>query len=309
MKILGISGGTKNGANDCMCKEALLAARAQGAEVEFIRLFDLDIKHCTGCKACVMGIFSGRGNKCVLKDDFAWLQEKMMEADGVLFSIPIFEKCAAGIFHTIMDRFGPRMGKGNLIIGNKIAEDQGKESPIDPRCLKEKVVSYMAIGGSDWATQVQNDFALHALTPMWKMIDNEVFMWSLGILADEEKVARARQIGENLAKAAANIEGATWQGDDGISPHCHSRNFFLSERTTAICGQCGIVGSLVLEDDGLHFSFPEEQLSHAHDTLSGHFIHGDDIGKNEGESRAKMMTPEYKAKVAYYKEEIVAVKP
>ena len=27
MKILGISGGTKNGANDCMCKEALLAAK------------------------------------------------------------------------------------------------------------------------------------------------------------------------------------------------------------------------------------------------------------------------------------------
>lgn len=34
MKILGISGGTKNGANDCMCKEALLAAKEQGAENE-----------------------------------------------------------------------------------------------------------------------------------------------------------------------------------------------------------------------------------------------------------------------------------
>lgn len=29
MKILGISGGNKNGANDCMCKEALLAAKEQ----------------------------------------------------------------------------------------------------------------------------------------------------------------------------------------------------------------------------------------------------------------------------------------
>ena len=38
MKILGISGGTKNGANDCMCKEALLAAKEQGAEIEFVRL-------------------------------------------------------------------------------------------------------------------------------------------------------------------------------------------------------------------------------------------------------------------------------
>ncbi len=73
MKILGISGGSKNGANDCMCKEALLAAKEQGAEIEFVRLMDLDIKHCTGCKACVMSLFSGRGNMCVLKDDFQWL--------------------------------------------------------------------------------------------------------------------------------------------------------------------------------------------------------------------------------------------
>ena len=68
MKILGISGGNKNGANDCMCKEALLAAKEQGAEIEFVRLMDLDIKHCTGCKACVMSLFSGRGNMCVLKE-------------------------------------------------------------------------------------------------------------------------------------------------------------------------------------------------------------------------------------------------
>lgn len=44
MKILGISGGNKNGANDCMCKEALLTAKEQGAEIEFVRLMDLDIK-------------------------------------------------------------------------------------------------------------------------------------------------------------------------------------------------------------------------------------------------------------------------
>jgi len=308
MKILGISGGSKNGANDCMCKEALIAAREEGAEVEFIHLFDLDIRHCTGCKACVMGIFSGKGNKCVLKDDFAWLQEKMMDADGVIFSIPIFEKCAAGIFHTIMDRFGPRMGHGNLVIGNKIAEENGG-TPIDPRCLKDKVVSYMAIGGSDWATEVQNDFYLHALTPMWKVIDNEVFMWFLGILADETKVARAHEIGVNIARAATDIEHATWQGEEGVCPHCHSKNFYLSDRQAAVCGQCGIVGKLVCKEDGLHFEFDKEQIAHAHDTLSGHFIHGDDIAKNEGESRAKMQTPEYKAKVKYYKEEIPAVRP
>ena len=49
MKILGISGGTKNGNNDAMCKEALMGAKEAGAEVEFINLNELHIEHCTGC--------------------------------------------------------------------------------------------------------------------------------------------------------------------------------------------------------------------------------------------------------------------
>ena len=54
MKVLGLSAGTLNGANDSLCKEALMAAKDAGAEIEFINITKLDIKQCTGCKACVM---------------------------------------------------------------------------------------------------------------------------------------------------------------------------------------------------------------------------------------------------------------
>lgn len=307
MKILGISGGTRNGANDCMCKEALLAAKAEGAEIEFIRLTDLNIQHCTGCKACVMALFSGRGNMCVLKDDFDWLLDKMMDADGILFSIPIFEKCAMGLFHTIMDRFGPRMGRAHNIIATKIAAEGGKA--IDPRYLKDRVVSYMAIGGSDWTTQVQCDFALHGMIDMWKVIDNEAFQWSLGIMADKKKVARAHEIGVNLAKAAADIEHAQYQGNQGVCPHCHSRNFFINGDGSVVCGICGIVGKLHETADGYDFTFEESQLEHAHDTLSGQFIHADDIQKNEASAGAIARSDEYKAMVKRYSEAVVAVKP
>ena len=53
-----------------MCKEALMGAKDQGAEIEFINMQHLHIEHCTGCIACVKALFSGRGNLCVLKDDF-----------------------------------------------------------------------------------------------------------------------------------------------------------------------------------------------------------------------------------------------
>ena len=121
MKVLGISAGTINGSNDAMCKEALMAAKEAGAEVEFINLHKLNIKHCTGCKACVIGLFSGRGNACVIKDDFQWLVDKMYDADGIIWAVPIFESCAPGIFHTVMDRFGPRLDRGNVMIAMKIA--------------------------------------------------------------------------------------------------------------------------------------------------------------------------------------------
>ena len=88
-------------------KKRYIAAKEQGAEIEFVRLMDLEIKHCTGCKACVMSLFSGRGNMCVLKDDFQWLLDKMLDADGIIFSIPIFENVQqvfSTLLWTVLDR-------------------------------------------------------------------------------------------------------------------------------------------------------------------------------------------------------------
>ena len=65
MKIVGVSLGTRGGSNDAMCKEALNAARKEGAEVSFIHLLDWDIKDCTGCVACSRGLVMGKGNICL----------------------------------------------------------------------------------------------------------------------------------------------------------------------------------------------------------------------------------------------------
>jgi len=309
MKILGVSSGSKNGNNDSMCKEALMGAKEMGAEVEFIHLLSLDLKYCTGCISCVMSLFTGKGNRCALKDDFDWLLDKMLDADGIVFATPIFVKGTPGIFHTLIDRFGPRMDRGNNLIATRISEEKGGKIP-DPRILKDKVVSYMGIGGSDWTTRIQCDHGLHALPPMWKIIDNEVFPWSKGIVMEDEKVARAHQIGVNLAKAAKNTASATYLGEPGVCPHCHSRNFYLNDNSSeAICCLCGIIGEIKVVNGKVVFEFPEEQLKHAHDMLSGKMIHADDIQKNEGSNMALMKTDEFKARIKNYKEFISASMP
>ena len=302
MKVLGISFGTKNGTNDSVCMEALIGAREVGAQVEFIRMSSLDIKHCTGCCACVKTVLTGKGNMCVLKDDFDWLLDKMLDADGIIITDPIFEEGASGLFHTIMDRFGPRMDRGNNIIGAKVAaENGGKE--IDSRILKDKVISYIGVGGSDWGTRVQCEHAMQALTPMWKIIDNAWYPWAKEIIMDDDRLAEVHKIGENLANAAKDVENAEYQGEKGLCPHCHNKLFYLDhESTKAICGLCGMVGDVVIEDGKTSFVFPEEQLGHAHDTVPGKFIHGDDIQRMEGAFAKVRQTEEFKTRKKRYAE-------
>lgn len=306
MKVLGISFGTKNGTNDSVCMEALMGAQEAGAEVEFIRMSTLNIKHCTGCCACVKTLLSGKGNMCVLKDDFEWLLDKMLDADGIIVTDPIFEEGASGLFHTIMDRFGPRMDRGNNMIGTKVAEETGGKAP-DPRVLKEKVISYMGVGGSDWGTRVQCEHAMQALTPMWKVIDNAWFPWAKEIIMDEERLAKVREIGVHLADAAKDMEHASYQGEDGLCPHCHNRLFYLDNQSAkAICGLCGMVGEVEIQDGKTRFVFPEEQLGHAHDTIPGKFIHGDDIQKMEGRFAKIRQTEEFKERKKKYTDFITA---
>ena len=143
MKIVGVSLGTRNGSNDAMCKEALIAAQEAGAEVSFIHLHDWEIQYCTGCVACSRGLVMGKGNICTRKDEFDELRSILLDADGVLVVDPIFEKGASALFHSLMDRFGPRMDRGMNVVATKIAEQDPNAKSVDPRLLKDKVISLL----------------------------------------------------------------------------------------------------------------------------------------------------------------------
>jgi len=127
---------------------------------------------------------------------------------------------------------------------------------------------------------------------------------------EDEKVARAHQIGIDLANAAKDISSAGYKSEPGTCPHCHSRNFYLNDNSTeAVCCLCGIIGEIKVVDGKVVFEFPEEQLEYAHDTLSGKLIHAGDIQKNEGKNMEMMKTDEYKARVKKYKDFISASVP
>lgn len=306
MKILGLSCGTKNGNNDTMCRVALETAREMGAEIEFIHVFDWDIKYCTGCVACSRGLVMGKGMVCTQKDDYAALFDKMAEADGVLIVDPIYESGGSGLFHVLCDRMGPGHDMGMLLMADGKLKEQGKPG-LDPKYLKKKAISFVGIGGSDWACRVETDHAMLAMSPAWTVIDNETFGWSKDIIMQDDKIERMKEIGRNLVNAAKDIENAKWMGKPGACPHCNGNNFYIEPGTThCICELCGLEGTLEVKDGAFKFVFDPADEHKAHDTLSGKKLHGDDIFENEGRLMDLFKDETFKARKKHYTEVVEA---
>ncbi len=300
MKILGLSCGTRNGNNDTMCRVALEAAKEMGAEIEFIHVFDWDIKYCTGCVACSRSLVMGKGMVCSQKDDYAVLFDKMAEADGVLVVDPIYESGGSGLFHVLCDRMGPGHDIGMMYMLDGKLKEQGKEG-LDPKYLKKKAISFVGIGGSDWACRVETDHAMLAMSPAWTVVNNEFFSWSKDVIMQDDKVERMRQIGRNLVEAAKDVDNAKWMGEPGACPHCNGNNFYIFPGTThCVCELCGLEGTLEVVDGAFKFKFDPADEHKAHDTISGKKLHGDDIFQNEGRLMNLFKDPEFKARKEHY---------
>lgn len=315
MKILGISGGTKNGSNDAMLREALMGAKEVGAEVEFIHLLDLNIKPCNGCLTCVLGkdgIISGGSGRCVLKDDFPWLEDKFYDADGVIFCMPVFVKGLPGFFKSLQDRLGgPSHDIGMLTVAKDIHDKKGLTTGgPDPRAFKKRSATYIGIGGSDWVCRMAADFHLFGMVPMLQVVDTLIFDWGKSIVMQDDRVARIREAGYSIAKAAMDPDNAKYLGDPGICSNCHSRLMHLSDDAKRVeCSVCGIVGQLLIDNGKVKFEFAPEQYEHAHDALPGKLKHVDDIGRNEKAFAEAKQTEEFKKRIKAYREFIQPSRP
>jgi multimeric flavodoxin WrbA len=316
MLILSVSGGSPNGTNDSMAKEALMGAKEAGAEIEFIHLLSLNIKPCIGCVSCVTGpdgIMNGGSGKCVLKDDLAWFEDKYYDADGMIFVLPVFEKGIPGFFKCIQDRLcGPGHDIGMLTVAKKIDEQKGSfgGSGPDPRAFKKRMASFISIGGSDWVNKASLDMNLFAMTPMLTVIDDVTFDWAKSVMMDDQRVAQVHQIGINIALAARNPDQSKFLGDPGICPNCHSRVMHIGSNCRQVeCLVCGIIGELVILDGKVKFRFEPEQYQLAHNNLPGKLKHIQDIGQVEGKFASVRESPEFQARLARYKAFIKASLP
>ena len=90
MKIIGIQSSTnEDGLTSSLAKAVLRGAEAAGAEVELVHLNKLDIVACTADGKNGWDLCRKEG-KCVKKDDFQSLRDKVNAADALVFSTPVY---------------------------------------------------------------------------------------------------------------------------------------------------------------------------------------------------------------------------
>ena len=67
-------------------------------DIEIINMKDYNIKYCNGCEVCI------KKDYCVINDDVEILKEKLIDADGIIISSPVYIENVSGILKTFFDR-------------------------------------------------------------------------------------------------------------------------------------------------------------------------------------------------------------
>lgn len=101
-QILIVTGSPRRQGNSTILAEQIAAgATDAGAQVETVRLYDLDIQPCTACDAC-------RGDSaddCVLDDDMRPLYPKLRACHALVIASPIYWFAVSGPTKTFIDRW------------------------------------------------------------------------------------------------------------------------------------------------------------------------------------------------------------
>lgn len=284
MKVLGISCGRLLGNTEILVKEALMGAEESGAEVQFIRLHDYELKPCTGCQACMDDMLErGGAGKCVIKDDdIEAVDDQVMDCDGIILGSPIYEKSPCGLFKILEDRMGPSHDVGFRIVAEKMRQEHGitHRAGPDPRALKQRTGSLIAVGGSDWDSMALPILSMFALTLQIRVVDKMLVNWMglpRAVSLRDDLLARARRSGEHVVKSwKKGPEEVEYIGEPGVCPLCHSKLIEVRndhDVFPCICGVCGVRGALSLQDGRVAFEVSDENKAHSHLLLSGKFEH------------------------------------
>ena len=83
---------------EILVSESLGGARDSGADVEILRIPEMDIAPCDGCMTC------HESGECRIRDDMQKVSGKILAADGIILGSPVYFWSVSGQAKTLMDR-------------------------------------------------------------------------------------------------------------------------------------------------------------------------------------------------------------
>lgn len=290
-KVLGISFGRKMGNTDVMIKTALMECEKAGCEVKFLRGDDLDIKPCTGCISCVVGMTTGHGKGgCPIKDDFHILDEALMECDAVIVGSPTYVLSPTGKFKVVCDRIGPShditFRKATYEEG--IAQGKDPEKLPDPRSFKKRVGALVSVGGAmtkNWLAFMLPTMYEFTMSMGIDVVDMHEYHGAMScehVLGNETQMERMKKMGQNIAaalNAQTEEERTAWRGEEqGVCPVCHCDMLTVSKDNTFVeCPVCGIKGEFEVQDGKLNVNFSEAEQKRSRLHWDGKLEHSTEI--------------------------------
>jgi len=99
-KILAVIGSPRKGGNtDILIRELTEAAASKSAQVDTIRLSDLNIRECDGCHLC------WQGRRCAKNDDMVEIYHEIIANDAIVFGTPVYWYGPTALMKAFIDRF------------------------------------------------------------------------------------------------------------------------------------------------------------------------------------------------------------
>lgn len=95
----------KNSNSNALAKEFAKGAKEAGNKVEIISVIGKKIEFCRGCFACQ------KTGQCVIKDDVNEIEQKVQEADVIVWATPIYYYEMSGQMKVLIDRLNPMFTK------------------------------------------------------------------------------------------------------------------------------------------------------------------------------------------------------
>lgn len=103
MNTLVINGSPRGESSNSMRLTSAFLEGAGLTDAELVHLYELEIAPCRGCYSC----WTKTPGQCVMRDDMERLMERILAADTVIWSFPLYYYSVPGVVKTTLDRLLP----------------------------------------------------------------------------------------------------------------------------------------------------------------------------------------------------------